>query len=69
MHLRADDRSRLRQVRRLLLMLLALATIGTLVELLLIGHYEDPWQWAPLALMSVAVALLLWHVQSACAAG
>ena len=37
------------------LLLFLFGTVGTSVELLLLEHFEDPWQWAPLALLSAGV--------------
>ncbi len=38
--------------RRLALWLLIFGQTGVLAELWLLGHYEDAWQWAPLALLA-----------------
>jgi len=35
--------------------------VGTLAELLLLEHFEDAWQWAPIALMAAALVTLGWH--------
>lgn len=48
--------------RRLVLALIAIGALGLLVELLLLEHFEDPWQWAPvvsLVLTIVAAAALV----------
>mgnify|MGYP001370625975 FL=1 len=37
--------------RRLALYLLLLSTVGIATELVLLEHYADPYQWAPLALL------------------
>jgi hypothetical protein len=42
-------------LRRLLLGLLAFGLVGTATDLLLIGHYEDAWQLAPLAMIGLAL--------------
>jgi len=34
---------------------------GTIVELLLLEHYEDAWQFVPLFLIVVALGVLIWH--------
>lgn len=34
---------------------------GTIVELLLLEHYEDGWQFVPLFLIVVALGVLIWH--------
>lgn len=46
----------LRTVRFVLLVTLLLSFSGTLVELLLLGHTEDPLQWIPVALLAAALA-------------
>lgn len=46
--------------RRLALGLLIFGETGVLLELLLLGHYEDPWQWTPLALISVGLLASAW---------
>ncbi len=40
-----------RTLRRAVLAVLLFGSLGTLAELLLIGHYEDTWQFAPLGLL------------------
>lgn len=42
-------------LRRLLLLLLTFGFIGTAVDLVLLEHYEDSWQLAPLFLITVAL--------------
>lgn len=48
-------------LRRALFAMLVLGLLGTGTELLLIGHFEDAWQWAPLALIAAGLLVLLWH--------
>lgn len=43
--------------RRLALYLLLFGIAGTSVELLFLGHFEDWWQWAPLALFGLGLVL------------
>ena len=43
--------------RRLALYLLLFGTLGRGVELVLLEHYEDPWQWAPLSLLALGFLL------------
>jgi uncharacterized protein (DUF983 family) len=46
-------------LRRILLAVVLVGIVGLAAELLLLEHYEDAWQWAPLALLAaglVAVA-------------
>jgi len=44
-----------RTLRRAVLAVLLFGSAGTLAELLLVGHYEDTWQFAPLALLAVVI--------------
>ena len=46
-------------MRRLLLFTLVLGLLGTSAELLLLQHYEDGWQVAPLVLIGAALILLV----------
>ena len=48
-------------IRRVIVLIFILGTIGTAGELLLVGHIEGFWQWIPLALMAVSLAVLAWH--------
>jgi len=48
-------------LRRWLFWVLVLGLIGTGTELLLLQHYEDPWQVVPLALIAGAIAALARH--------
>jgi hypothetical protein len=43
--------------RSFALYLLLFGTGGVGLELVLLGHYEDPWQWAPLVLLAAGAAL------------
>src|SRR5687767_2115560 len=45
----------LRMMRRLLLLLLTVAMIGTAVDLMLLDHHEDFWQVVPLGLIALGV--------------
>jgi len=54
----------LQAIRRLLLVILVLGLSGTVVELILLGHYEDGLQWIPLVLVGTALATLAWHAAS-----
>lgn len=45
----------------MLLFILLLGLAGTAAELVLLQHYEDPWQLVPLALIGLALAVLAWH--------
>ena len=52
----------LASVRRLLIALLCLGLCGTTLELWLIGHHEDVWQWIPLAVMTASTVSAGWVV-------
>jgi hypothetical protein len=48
------------RLRRLLAGVFGIGAVGTLVELFLLEHTEDFWQWTPLVLLGVgAIALLV----------
>jgi hypothetical protein len=51
----------LARLRRWLLWLLMAGLVGTEIELLLINHYEDPWQLVPIGLIAIAGAAIVWH--------
>ena len=46
--------------RRLALWLLVFGEAGILLELLLLGHYEDVWQWTPVVLLSLGLVAGPW---------
>jgi hypothetical protein len=48
-------------IRRLLLAALIGGMAGTAAELLLIGHFEDPWQLVPISLLSAGTVVGLAH--------
>ena len=58
----------LSKLRQWLAGVLALGLAGTAVELLLLEHYEDPWQLVPLLLIVLALGILIWHVARPCTA-
>jgi hypothetical protein len=45
-------------LRGILLAIFVLGAVGTAGELLLVGHFEDPWQWLPLGLLGLALLAL-----------
>ncbi len=51
--------------RQLVLLVIVVGFVGTLAELLLLGHYEDRWQFAPLGLGGAVLLALLWYALSA----
>lgn len=55
-------------LRAFLLAVLLLGMAGTAAELLLIGHFEDAWQWTPLLLFALCVVTLAWYGASRSAA-
>jgi hypothetical protein len=54
--------------RRLLLGLLLLGLIATALDLLLLAHYEDAWQLAPLFLIGASLVVIAVHLWSGGAA-
>jgi len=50
-----------RSWRTLVLAILLVGLAGTLVELLLLGHYEDNWQLIPIALIGALLMALVFH--------
>ena len=46
--------------RRLALYLLLLGMVGVAFELVLLEHFEDPWQWSPIALLAAGAILGAW---------
>ncbi len=56
------------QIRRLILALIVFGLVGTVVELLALGHYKDSWQSVPLGLMTATLVLIAWHVFTGSAA-
>ena len=51
----------LSRVRIWLAVALVSGLVGTIVELLLLEHYEDRWQFVPLFLIVSALGVLTWH--------
>jgi hypothetical protein len=45
-------------IRRILLAIFLLGTLGTGAELLLMGHTENFWQWVPLSLILISLVTL-----------
>ncbi|MYI42799.1 MAG: hypothetical protein F4113_02590 [Rhodothermaceae bacterium] len=52
---------RLKIVFQLCHAVLVLALAGTVTELGLLGHFEDPWQWAPIVVLTLCLSLTLTH--------
>lgn len=55
-------RTTLAAIRRLLIAVLCFGLAGTTVELWLIGHHEDVWQWMPLVVMVASALSSAWLV-------
>ena len=53
------DDARLSTIRTVLLVVLLFGMAGLLAELALIGHYEDPAQWFPIALLSIGLLVIV----------
>jgi hypothetical protein len=51
----------LARLRRWVMVLLVVGLVATEIELILIDHYEDAWQLAPIAAIGLALVLLAWH--------
>ena len=49
------------RIRIGLLAVLMLGLVGTGTELILLQHYEEPWQYAPVVLIPAAIGVLIWH--------
>ena len=54
------DATALRRVRALLLGLVTIAMVVTAVDLLLLDHYEDVWQFPPLVTIVLGFAVVAW---------
>ena len=51
-------------LRKWILGVLVLGLLGTVVELILLEHYEQALQLVPLALIALAIAALVWHLMA-----
>ena len=49
-------------LRRGVLAILLLGSLGSGIELILLEHYEDTWQYLPLILLAAAVVILTWNL-------
>ena len=52
------------RLQRGLLAVLFIGLVGTAVELVLLEHYEDPWQLVPLTLIAVALVTAVWYTRT-----
>jgi hypothetical protein len=53
--------ARIGVLRRWILGVLVLGLLGTVTELILLGHYEQPLQFVPLVLIALAFVTLAWN--------
>ena len=51
-------------LRRWILVIILLGIIGTVTELLLLEHYEEPLQYVPLVLLAAALLVMAWLAAS-----
>jgi hypothetical protein len=54
---------RIELLRRWILVILVLGLLGTVTELVLLEHYEQPLQFVPLLLIVAAVGVLWWELR------
>jgi len=54
----------LASIRKLLLGALAIGVVGTIGELILLRHVDEPAQWIPVVALVTAVPILIWHAKS-----
>ncbi len=59
-----DYRTGMRTLRRIILSILLLGSVGTGIELLLLEHTEDVWQLLPLILIVLSFIALGWHASA-----
>jgi hypothetical protein len=55
---------RIELLRRWILLILVLGLLGTVTELVLLEHYEQPLQFVPLVLIVAAIGVLWWELRS-----
>lgn len=58
---RTDWSDSLGLLRVLLLTIFLLGVAGIALELVLLEHYDDFWQWTPFALFGASLAVLAWY--------
>ena len=64
----ARDHDVLAALRRLLLAIVSAVMIGTIVDLVLLGHYEEAWQWPPLIVITATLVVAAWTARAGTAA-
>ena len=60
----ATDHALLPVLRKLLLGLVAFVMLGTFMDLLLLEHYEEVWQWVPLVVVAAALGVAAWTARA-----
>jgi hypothetical protein len=55
-------------IRKLLLGTLVVGVVGTIGELILLGHTEMPTQWIPIVALGALALVIAWHVRRPSAA-
>jgi hypothetical protein len=58
----------LASIRKLLLGALVIGVMGTIGELILLRHIDEPAQWIPVVALVLALPVLIWHASSPSAA-
>lgn len=48
-------------IRRVLLLALLVSLLGMVIELFLLEHTEDPWQWVPIVIGTSSLIVLGWY--------
>ena len=51
-------------LRRLVLIVLTVGIVGVGLELVLLDHMEDNWQWTPIVLLAAALPVSIWLICS-----
>jgi hypothetical protein len=54
----------LASIRKLLLGALVIGVMGTIGELILLRHIDEPAQWIPVVALVLALPILIWHASS-----
>ena len=49
------------RLRQFILLLLSFGLLAVGAELLVLGHYEDPWQLVPFGLITLSLLTIVWH--------
>ena len=49
------------RLRRFILLIFVAGAAGTGADLVLLGHFEDVWQWVPLALLPLGLIAVAWQ--------